>query len=281
MIRQELYTRGGKGFEIYAKGMDNSMLEKAKLLPFVKPGTIAELGCGNGAVLELLSKANPESEIIGVDLSTTLLDLAASRRYEGKVELVQDNILRPVFEENSVDTVVLSSVLHEVYSYNNYEEGGLHRVLDLARTALRPGGRLIIRDGVKPENKTVYLMFKNEETRERFYRFAEEFGHYAIPYQNAAEFVRLSLPDANEFLTKYFYTANWDIEVKEHFGFWTAQQHREALREHGMVECYSYSYLIDWLRENKYERDAQLFDKKLQPMPFPESTLIMVAEVVA
>src|SRR4029079_2166211 len=41
-----LPDRGDRGYEVYAAGMEASAADKAKLLPYVRPGVIADLGCG-------------------------------------------------------------------------------------------------------------------------------------------------------------------------------------------------------------------------------------------
>jgi hypothetical protein len=49
-----LPVRGRRGYKVYAAGMEASAADKAKILKFVKPGVIADLGCGS--VLERLRR---------------------------------------------------------------------------------------------------------------------------------------------------------------------------------------------------------------------------------
>ncbi|MBI4144100.1 methyltransferase domain-containing protein [Candidatus Woesearchaeota archaeon] len=280
-LEQEIYDRGEQGFKVYAKNMNASMQEKSKILAFVLPGNIVEFGCGNGAVLELLSAHFPESTVVGVDLSDTLLDMAEQRKYAGKVILKKADIIKAKFPENTLNTAVFCSVLHEVYSYSGYDRSAVRAGLKNAYDSLKPGGRLIIRDGVKPKNDLVGLSFKNEEVLQKFYRFAKDFGPYQIPYKKEGDIVKLRRADCMEFLTKYIYDVNWDIEVKEHFGFWSMNEYANELEKLGFRVVYKQSYLIDWLRMTHYEKNFVLFKEsggKLVPQPFPDSTMILVAE---
>lgn len=291
--RSEIYDRGVEGFMVYAKGMAGSIGEKARILPYVKPGRIVEMGCGNGVVLELLVQSFPDSEIIGVDISDTMLKMAVDRKYDGKrknVTLVKEDITKMDLRENSLDTIIFCSTLHELFSYNGYSKNVVRETIEKAYRALRPGGRLIIRDGVKPEAEEVYLEFKNEETRKKFYRFAFEFGPREIQFASVDDEpnkvekvnkVRLRSEDAMEFLSKYIYDKNWKIEVKEQFGVYTFGEYRVVLEEHGFDVVHAESYLLEWLRRTHYEKDLDVFklvNGRFVKQEYPDSTMILVAE---
>ncbi len=279
--KKEIHDRGDIGFAVYAAGMDASQKEKARILPYVRPGVIYEMGCGNGAVLELLAMAFPESDITGVDLSDTMLSMARERGYASPVQFLQADITELGLEEESIDTILFCSVLHEVYSYKGYSKEILRDTLENAYRALKPGGRLVIRDGVKPLDCEVLMGFKNRGVEEKFYRFAREFGPYEVQYEIEGEMVRLSRPDAMEFLSKYIYDTNWVVEVREQFGIYTLSEHEEQLCSIGFRIVNAESYLIEWLRVTHYEKDVGLFTRingELVPQEFPHSTMLLVAE---
>lgn len=279
--QKEIHDRGDTGFAMYAAGMDASQREKARILQYVRPGVIYEMGCGNGAVLELLAMAFPESDITGVDISDTMLSMARGRGYASLVQFLQADITELELEKESIDTILFCSVLHEVYSYNGYSEEALLSVLENAYRALKPGGKLVIRDGVKPLDDEVLMAFRNPVAEEKFHRFAREFGPYEIPYDFEGDMVRLSRPDAMEFLSKYIYDTNWAVEVKEQFGIYTLSEYEEQLCSIGFGIVHAESYLIEWLRVTHYEKDVELFTRikgRLVPQDFPHSTLLLVAE---
>ena len=167
--------RGPEGFAVYAAGMEASAGDKTKLLAWVRPGEIADLGCGTGTVFELLRRAFPESRVVGVDASTRML--SACRERFPDCRFLRGDVSRRLFADASLDTIVLCSILHEVFSYKGYSYEPVRRTLRHAASALRPGGRLVLRDGVKPAlNDAVRLRFLNAKTEEKFRRFAREFG---------------------------------------------------------------------------------------------------------
>lgn len=81
--------------------------------------------------------------------------------------------LKQYVEQGTIDTVIFSSILHELYSYIPYEGSKFNHAtiaaaLRSAYDVLSPGGRIVIRDGI---------MTEPAEQNERF-TFAE--GSYGV-----------------------------------------------------------------------------------------------------
>jgi SAM-dependent methyltransferase len=275
-----LPVRGRKGYEVYAAGMEASAADKAKLLAFVRSGVIAELGCGTGTVLELLRRRFPQATLVGIDASEEMV-ARCRKRFPG-IDVRRLDISRRLFDEGSMDTIVLCSVLHEVFTYNGYDYGAVRDCLSACADALRKGGRLVVRDGLKPARQdSVYLSFLNEPARLKFLRFAREFGSSPIGYREEGRRVHLARRDAMEFLTKYLYDTNWAYEVKEHFGVFTLDDWGAELRRAGLRVVHQESYLIPWLRETHWEKDVRLEVRvrgKFRPTDYPHSTMILAGE---
>jgi len=272
--------RGHKGTDVYAAGMEASAYDKAKLLRFVRAGVIAELGCGSGAMLELLRQKFPNSHVMGADLSEEMVR-RCRERFPG-MEIRRHDITVRLFDEKTVDTVILCSVLHEVYSYNDYDLSAVMQVLRFSAEALQPGGRLILRDGLKPSREdSVYMTFLDPGVKEKFARFAREFGPGPIAWKEVEGKVRVTRRDAMEFLSKYIYDANWKYEVAEVFGVLTLQGWVDAVERFGLRMVHCESYLLDWLRVNHYEKDVRLEVRRgprFVATDYPHSTMVVVAE---
>ena len=272
--------RGHKGTDVYAAGMEASAYDKAKLLRFVRAGVIAELGCGSGAMLELLRQKFPNSHVMGADLSEEMVR-RCRERFPG-MEIRRHDITVRLFDEKTVDTVILCSVLHEVYSYNDYDLDPVRQVLRFSAEALHPGGRLIVRDGLKPSREdNVYMTFLNPSVKEKFLRFTREFGPGPVTWNWLGERAHLTRRDAMEFLSKYIYDANWKYEVMEVFGVFPLEGWVGAVERTGLRVIHRESYLIDWLRVNHYEKDVRLEVRRGQRFvrtDYPHSTMILVAE---
>jgi SAM-dependent methyltransferase len=275
-----LPARGRRGYEVYAKGMEASAADKAKLLKFVRPGAIADLGCGTGTVLELLRRKYRQSQFVGVDLSPEMIE-RCTKRFPG-VAFLQQDITERIFAEASLDTVVLCSIMHEVFSYKGYDYSAVRRTLFHCADALRPGGRLILRDGLKPAREdVVYLTFLNEPAYDKFVRFTLEFGSSEIVWRLVGTRVQVARRDAMEFLTKYIYDVNWKYEVKEHFGVFSLTTWAEEFRNAGLKVVHKESYTLPWLRVTHWEKDVKIevkTSKGFRPTDYPHSTMIIVGE---
>jgi ArsR family transcriptional regulator len=99
--------------------------------------TVADLGCGTGAVA--LSLAPFVKRVIAVDESTAMLSAARKRLHGiGNVDIRSGRLEALPLDDGEVDVALLFLVLHYVTDPA--------RVISEAARALRPGGRLLVLD---------------------------------------------------------------------------------------------------------------------------------------
>src|SRR5262245_51652579 len=283
----------GRNFHVYKAGMDASLAVKIQDIgPHIRPGTIVDKGCGTGKLLVYLSALRTTSQIIGMHTCRHVLRTAHSQLYpHPNVSILAGDIIQQHFPTGSLSTVIFSSVIHEIFSYNGYDRSPVRLALRNTRTELEPSGRLIIRDGVKPPEATVWLRC-DAETEQRFRRFARDFKqHSKVPGVTFIERLHAGqtwfvLPQhaANEFLSKKDYLENWSIELNEEFGVFTLEEWKrdlEALRFH-IVEARG--YVNPWILENRYRGRVWLHadhgDRPGPEVPYPDTTAVIVADAV-
>jgi SAM-dependent methyltransferase len=294
--RNNLHT--SSGLSTYIRGMLNSSNDKDKINDFLVPGSLLELGCGSGAYLKTIG---PEilAQTTGVDMNAMLL-LRAKEELEAhfgeeaaEVEFIRanamDSNLSSVLRHRQFNNIVLCSFLHEMYSEfyhigrqmnqdhdnDSYAKTRIQTLLDNIWDLLAPGGRLIIRDGCKPKSVTATIKFKNDVVRKAFAKFVDDYPWF-INYIEINGVVELKLDDAFEFLTKYFYTENWDVEVQEKFGWCTPYEMDELLGKKSFNVVSSMSYCIPWLK-NKWAKDFEI--STITDKTFvPDSTMLLAYE---
>ncbi|MFZ5440585.1 MAG: methyltransferase domain-containing protein [Myxococcota bacterium] len=287
IFRQTLLNDDGelghlRDFLSYGAMMDASLVQKLEdFLPWVKPGCIADKGCGTGKLLVELSRLFPQSQLVGVDLSREFLRVCDENTYAtDDVTLVFGNIIERNVPPASATTVVFSSVMHEVHSYSGYDVTKIDHALASAFAELAPGGRVLIRDGVSPPPATWRLRLLTPQVQETFERFAREFRQgKGVSYERLSpELVRLSAHDANEFLCKKDYLKNWHIEVHEEFGPLTLDGWRDALVRAGFAPVHLHAYANEWIVAHRYQGTVEVLDDAGARLPWPATNLVVVGE---
>jgi 1-acyl-sn-glycerol-3-phosphate acyltransferase len=110
-----------------------------------RSGVILDLGCGYGFATHWLAQCTDARTFLGVDYDEDKLRTAQrTAQQHPRIRFEFQNILE--WEYPACDTVLLLDVLHY------WTPDKQQRILEKARRALRPGGRLILRDGAKADD---------------------------------------------------------------------------------------------------------------------------------
>lgn len=225
----------------YIEQMDSSMNDKALMLNYAKGNTIMDMGCASGSLLKMAHHKFPKANLIGMDK-----DLSVFNKGEHPVSGIYTptgvyTIGAPVFSPQliesdvldldkhvyagEVDTFIFSSILHEVYSYNGFSRDAVESVLMQAIRLLPVGGRLIIRDGVKPHtNEKRYIKFVDFKDVLLAKQYAEDFKGYNVKIETVSkDTIALDEQDAMEFLYTYTWGGeHYKREVQEQYGLMSA-----------------------------------------------------------
>jgi arsenite methyltransferase len=134
-------TRVGK-FEVWAEILDG--------LRLCGDETLLDLGCGRGAVLLAAAKLLPNGRAIGVDIwradqtDNSQQNTLRNAELEGvadRVEVRTADITDLPFDDNSVDVIVSSLVVHNIS-----DPAARAKAISEAARVLRPGGLLALAD---------------------------------------------------------------------------------------------------------------------------------------
>jgi SAM-dependent methyltransferase len=267
----------------YLASMNAARGDKQRMLDHVKPGRIVEIGPGGGAVLDLLEARFPEAEILGVDVSREVIRALEAR--SGHRWRVVHGAAEALPElAHDVDTVVFCSILHEVYSYDGFSMAAVERVIKAAWASLRRGGRIIIRDGVRPPDGTRRIRFLAPDARPTFDLYVAQFEGRAIRYRAIDDRVELSTADAMEFLYTYTWgPASFPYEVRELYGIMTYEDYVAALLAWCPgarvvdIPATQRSYLQPGYRDHLAGK-IELTDEHDVPAELPDSNCLIVIE---
>jgi len=185
------------------------------------------------------------------------------------------------FPDRQFDTIIFSSVLHEVYSYNDFDMQKVIETLQQAVNLLSEQGRIIIRDGINhpDDSQQRIIEFINDEDIEVFYRYCKYFKGRAIPFKQLNnKKILLSINNAMEFL----YTYTWGHEsfyreVQEQYGILNAHEYQNLLKSFGLTIIHESEYLQAGYIEN-LEPKINLYDEQGNTVDFPNSNMLLIAE---
>jgi len=299
LISEDADITETRDYNTYAAGMDKNIQFKFEdIKPFVKEGKIVDVGCGTGALINLLAKEFQESDILGVEATRKFYEFCRLQEYANPfVFFYRRNILDQNFKENTINTFVYSSILHEIYSYIGKET--LIKVFKNTYKQLVNSGRIVIRDVVGPENakKIVYMELNQKDgksagdikklsTYAKFFRFVKDFKPRKIKFKkvkiDGKELIKLYLVDAYEYISKMNYIDNWQSEMREEFGFWSFKKWEKELKKIGFKivdgsKDFQSQYIIDKMYKGKVVL-CSLKGKKLIEENYPPTNMILAGE---
>jgi hypothetical protein len=192
-------------------------------------------------------------------------------------------------EKGSVDTIIFCSILHELFSYIEYNGKKFnHETISAAFKSafevLSAGGRIIIRDGImtEPINQKRIIKFLSEEGMEFLERYANDFKGREIKYTVVGHNeVLMPVNDAMEFLYTYTWgEKSYVHEVNEQFGYFTPSECEKfiasTLGESAKIIDFKH-YLQDGYTIALSQK-IELYDEERKTIALPDSTCILVIE---
>ncbi len=304
--RYEKQHRGTQAaYEAYFRGMDASMQQKVALTTahFPVRGRIADMGSGSGRGTYDLACLYSGLELVGVDINPVSVERAAHEFRRPNLSYVEGDISEMVFEPESLDGILDSSVLHHVTSFNDFDVRRVFATLDRQVAQLKTGGVIIIRDFVIPDGpRRVRLDLPATDGAETgevaelstaalFERFAREWRGSVnrdapVPFTKTetprAGFARyeVALRAAAEFVLRKDYRADWATEVLEEYTYLGQSQFEEAFRSRGLRIVTSRPLWNPWIVQNRFEGKFYLSDMGGAPLPFPPTNYLIVGEKV-
>lgn len=185
--RNHLNASPEKYFEIINGSDPEDLVEYiGKMQPLVaylpNPGRVISVGVGGGLELHALRKLYPntQTEVVGLDLSDKAIQVTSAYLKAHHVigELIQGNAIDMPFakEEKLADGIVLSSILHEVYSYVPDGKAAWKEAIANAARNLSNNGILLLRDFANPViDGNVRISFLSNYAREFYQYFRQRY----------------------------------------------------------------------------------------------------------
>lgn len=225
-------------YDKYLQRMSDNVRHTTKaLIPFYAKGDVLDVGCADGALLSLLHEFNPELKLYGIEMNETAANIATAKGFDVLCSTFEEFV--ECYRDEKFDTIIFSSVLHEIYSYDftNREKVSpliyISKILIDASKFLKPNGVIIIRDGVGSDRHcgTRTFSFKDVSDIGWLARFIESnFAYSDSSYQINKNNITISEDVLKEFLFTFTWgEKSWDREVQEMYGVLSEKEWKDEL----------------------------------------------------
>lgn len=293
-FRKDKYDRFHNENE-YLETMNKSVNHKAIILDHIVGNKVIDIGPGGGALMNMIEDFNASLDVTGLDISKNVIDsLNKKKQLENrKWNVLYGDALEMTkyLKEESIDTVIFSSIIHELFSYiefdgSKFNHDVIKEVLKSAYQVLNKGGRIIIRDGImsEPTNINRIIKFRADEGLEYLKRYKKDFKGREITYEVIGHNeVLLPINDAMEFL--YTYTWGEDSyvhEVNEQFGYLTPTGYKNLIKEtlKESVEIIEFKHYLQDGYSVALSPKIEFYDDEMNPSRLPDSTCFIVIEKI-
>lgn len=284
----------------YYVRMDAAVDDKQKMLDFIKDGNhVLDVGAGSGCVSRMVLERFPHATVVAIDNSGTAFPQLEmlENQYDGRLTAVRTGFFP--FDGDKFDVVIFSSVLHELFSYTfcngrRFNFATVEDALAKAAEMLKPGGRIIIRDGVAPShNHRVLVQYLDDEMRELADMYEKQFKGFDLKIVHTEHGDVMPRRSAMELL----YTITWgkksfSREVQEWYGYYSLEdwkrQSVSLMTKYGVQLTHIEKYLQQGYADHLEDRVRLLSapkpmadgNIKTRPANLPASNCLVVFEKV-
>ncbi len=270
----------------------------------LQPGSkVVEMGCSEGAMIFAMAVMNPDYHFIGVDYDRHLIRQARDLYQLKNLEFICGDIGHNVIPENSVDAIINSFILHEIYTQSHCNEKLVESIVENHFRMLRPDGLLFIRDFSLPEHAYVLLEMPDEPSHpERgIFGLSEpelliQYSEKARPLEDPAHrgfyldelpprfprtrLFRLPYKWAYEFILRKDDREYWEEELQKEYAFLTERDMRRMLKACDARLLYTAPHWDQQIVKARFEKKFKLFDENGKMMGNPPTSFITLAQKV-
>jgi len=294
-----------QGALYWSNDLDPAMLQKVALISghfLLKPGArIGDMGCGWGEGSFYLAKVNPHIQVVGIDNDPARIKHARAT-YGALPNLSYEigDIENPDAALGPFDGLLNSSVLHHVYSYNQYNIQNVYNALHNQFAALNPDGVLAIRDFVAwPKDKFGYIDLPHDKEGDT----PETMSSAALLVLYAQTAKALAAPNERgffldevaavrrgwrRFYLSQFWMADFMLrkdylkafynEAQEVYPILSDSGYESALNALGGRVVYRGPFWNRWIVNTRWQGRAALWDDHLRPLDFPPTNYVALVE---
>jgi SAM-dependent methyltransferase len=268
------------------------------------PGSkVVDVGCSDGSMIFAMAVMNPDYHFIGLDLDRHMIRQARDVYQLDNLEFICGNMTDGLLPEASVDAIIHSFTLHEVYSQTSCNDRVVSTIIENHFRWLKPEGLLFIREFSLPETNYVLLEMPDEPSSpgDGVFGLSEpelliQYSERARPRDDPAHrgfyleelpprfpqtrLFRLPYKWAYEFVLRKDDREYWEEELHKEYAFMTERDMRRMLKSIDARLLYSAPHWDQQIVKARFEKKFKMFDETGKLMGNPPTSFITLAQKV-
>ena len=261
---------------------------------------VVDMGCDSGKMIFTMAALHPHLHFTGLDKSKRKINKAKSRFELDNLEFKIGDAGSAVFGKESLDAIINSYILHEIYSGSRYNERIVSETLAAHHMMLKKGGQIMIRDYARPPpeefvliempdtpsesdalkdlSEADLLVWYSEHARPKHDPGCGGFFLEELPAQfPGTRLFRLPYKWAYEFIMRKDDRSHWETELPMEYTFFTKREMRRSLSALGMRVQYAAPHWDEDIIRDHFEGKFRLYDDRGTPIDYPPVCYIALA----
>lgn len=231
----------------YIDNMNKGLKDKLFFFNKIDINTLVDFGSADGTLLKEIHKAKPQINLIGYDIDDNMINISKRRYPEIQFYSNWNNVINNIKNDNTA--LLLSSVIHEVYSYGTSKE-----IKDFWNNQVFDNKfkYVIIRDMIPSSHFDRMNFIDIKKIKEK------SDSKYLNDYENYWGDITLNFRVLLHWLLKYKYTDNWNRELKENYLPVSLETLKKKIPSNWEI-IYEKHYTYDYLKQQiKQDFDVDL-----------------------
>lgn len=265
---------------------------------------VADMGCEDGAVTYAMAALNPRQNFIGIDMDEEAIAQAKRIYNLPNLSFVAADISSGAWmEPESLDAIINSFILHEVYSGSQYNDRKVVQTLESQFALLKKNGMMFVRDfALQYPGEYALIELPDVPSRGRDPQTMTEidlllwYADHALPKEDPGchgffieelparapqtRLFRLPYKWAYEFIMRKDNRMLLKEELHKEYTFYTQREFRKTLRSLGARTLYSAPLWDEKVIEKRFKGRFRLYDDNGAALGMPPTSFIAIAQKV-
>ena len=271
----------------------------------VKDGDrVVDMGCQDGAQTYAMAVQNPNVAFLGVDKDEQAIKNAQENYKLSNLDFQCADIEEEFLPENSVDAIINSFTLHEIYSNHKCNERSVTETIEKQFKALKENGQFFVQAHILPSNSDYVLMEmidgkviakeNNDIEQMSEAQLLSLYAEQARPHEDESyrgfyleelpprfprtHLFRLPSKWAYEFIIRKDHRDIWDENLNKEYIFFNRSDFDRIIKSLGARMVYSAPHWDQEVINRSLNKKIKLFAENGNPVDAPPTSFVIVAQ---